>query len=119
MSMALVTVYSEEQLRKDGRALVEVNGSKIALFFNGERFFAVRNTCPHTGAPLYWGNVTGTLMPGKPGEYIYGMEGLILECPWHKREFSLETGCTLTDERLRVRTYPLSIEAGQVRIEIG
>jgi nitrite reductase (NADH) small subunit len=115
--MTAITVCGEDQLRKDRRAIAEINGTKVALFFNGERFFAVRNNCPHAGAPLYWGTVTGTLLPSQPGEYIYGRDGLVLECPWHRREFDLETGCGLSDPRMRVKTYPVWTEAGEVWIE--
>jgi len=41
-------------------------------------------------------------------------EGAILRCPWHLWEFEIATGQCLVDHRVRVKTYPVAIEHGQV-----
>lgn len=83
------------------------------------RLFAFRNVCPHQGAPLSAGVVGGTMLPSAPHEYVYGMEGRILRCPWHKFEFDLETGCSLHDpQTMRVATYPITNEDGVVVVEV-
>ena len=76
---------------------------------------AVRNWCPHKGAPLCKGPVTGTMLPSEPGAYKWGMEGAVIRCPWHGWEFDLRSGTTLfgTDRRKLIR-YEVSVRDGRV-----
>jgi nitrite reductase/ring-hydroxylating ferredoxin subunit len=47
--------------------------------------------------------VSGTSLPSKVYEYIYGREGCILRCPWHGWEFDLRTGEHLVDPETRLK----------------
>ena len=46
----------------------------------------------------------------------YGREGEIFKCPWPQWEFDIKTGQALFDERLRVKSYRVGVEAGEVVI---
>jgi nitrite reductase/ring-hydroxylating ferredoxin subunit len=77
----------------DGRwTMVSVGDREVGIFNAGERFYAVRNKCPHEGAPLCVGAPAGTMLPSAPGRYEYGLEGRVLTCPWHGWQFDLENG---------------------------
>jgi nitrite reductase (NADH) small subunit len=65
------------------RKIVEVEGQSIGVFNVCGTFYALKNRCPHQGAPLCLGSLKGTALPGPPGEYHWGREGEILRCPWH------------------------------------
>ena len=99
---------------------VEAGGRALVVVRDGERVFALRDTCSHKGARLSEGVLTGTALPCKPGEEIrYGRRGEILRCPWHGWEFDLATGRSLTDPgRERVRSYPAFLRHGRVFVEI-
>jgi nitrite reductase/ring-hydroxylating ferredoxin subunit len=99
--------------------IVEIDGREIgvALRSNG-KFCAVRNHCPHKGAPICRGMITGTFLPSGPGEMVYGMDGQLLVCPWHGFEFDLETGKALTDEKMKLLMYPTSVEDGSVYVTL-
>jgi nitrite reductase (NADH) small subunit len=94
--------------------IVDVKGREIGIYraFDG-RWHAVRNLCPHRGAPLCVGRVGGTVMPSEPGEFIFGMEEEVVRCPWHAMEFSLLTGESLFD------TTPVSISVHNVEVRDG
>lgn len=52
------------------------------------------------------------MLPSPPQEYIYGMENLVLACPWHGWEFDIRTGQALFDPSgVAVRAYPVKVEA--------
>ncbi len=113
-----VPVASINDIPPGERKLVEVKGKSIGVFNVNGAFVAMLNYCPHEGAPVCLGRVSGTTLPSPPGEYRWGREGEILTCPWHGWEFDLLTGACLTDRR-RLKKYPVSVEVYPVTVEEG
>jgi nitrite reductase (NADH) small subunit len=98
------------------RRIVTVGGRSIGVFNIRGRLFALRNRCPHQGAPLCLGRIKGTTLSGKPYEYVYGRDDEIIQCPWHGWEFEIATGRThFNPHRMRVRTYDVTV--GQPALE--
>jgi 3-phenylpropionate/trans-cinnamate dioxygenase ferredoxin subunit len=118
------------------RRIIEVEGRSIGVFNVDGRYYALRNACPHQGAPLCLGSIGGTMVESRPGEYRWEREGEILRCPWHGWEFDLTDGKSVFNpHRTRVRSYqvsvrspehadpsvetfPVSVEAGVVVVDI-
>ncbi len=108
--MATHVVARAGELRPGERKIVEVEGRSIGVFNVHGTFYALRNACPHQGAPLCLGLVQGTALPSAPGEYVWAREGEILRCPWHGWEFDLTTGESIFNpHRTRVRRYDVSV----------
>ena len=112
-----IAVGRVEEIPPQGR-IVDVRGMSVGLFRVGERVVAVLNICPHELAPVCRGEVRGTTLPSAPGEFRWGREGEILACPWHQWEFDLLTGVSLTDPKIRVRTFPAEIVDGEVVLSL-
>jgi len=94
------------------RKIVTVGGRSIGVFNIRGQFYALRNRCPHQGAPLCLGRVKGTTLSSKPYEYVYGRDQEIIQCPWHGWEFEIETGRTyFNPHRMRVKTYDVTVES--------
>ncbi|MFH5182494.1 Rieske (2Fe-2S) protein [Paenibacillus sp. TAB 01] len=94
------------------RKIVNLEGISVGVFNIEGTYYAVKNSCPHQLAPLCLGKVTGTTLPSKPGEFLYGREGEIVRCPWHGWEFDLTNGQSLFDpNKCRVKTYEVGVEA--------
>jgi 3-phenylpropionate/trans-cinnamate dioxygenase ferredoxin subunit len=92
----------------------------ILVLRKGDKYFALRDTCPHQGAPLSAGWLTGTALPSEPGSIDYGRSGEIIRCPWHNWEFDAFTGRSLHDPvKQRVRAYRVSIDDSGVFVETG
>jgi 3-phenylpropionate/trans-cinnamate dioxygenase ferredoxin subunit len=88
------------------RRSVKVGGRAIAIFNVRGRFFAVKDVCPHQGAPLSQGVLVGELTACRPGEYAFDAEHPHIRCPWHGWEYDLTTGHSTYDpEHDRVRAY--------------
>lgn len=97
------------------RRVVVVAGRSIGVLNVGGRFYALRNRCPHHGAPLCEGVVKGTMADTAPHEYSYVRHNEFITCPWHGFEFDLQTGRSIVDpQRTRVRTYEVAVEDGDV-----
>ena len=93
------------------RRIVEVGRRSIGVFNVHGAYYALRNLCPHQGAPLCRGIITGTNLPSQPGEHIWERDGEILRCPWHGWEFDITSGRSVFNpHRLRVRTYAVTVE---------
>ena len=98
-----------------GRIIVDVNGRSIGVFRVDGVFYALLNRCPHQGAELCRGHLSGSLESTRPGEYRFDRSRKLLVCPWHGWEFDLETGRSYCDPlRSRVRAYPVRVERGDV-----
>lgn len=99
---------------------VQLNGRTLVIVRKENAFYALRNICPHQGAPLSDGHISGTPPHCKPGDSIpFHHDGEVLICPWHGWEFSIRTGCSFFDpDRVRVATYPVKIENNRVVVEL-
>ncbi len=116
--MRSYVVGRASEIPPGSRKLVEVGRRSIGVFNVEGEYYALRNSCPHQGAPLCLGSVQGTFEESNPGEYVWGREGRILRCPWHGWEFDLTTGQSVFNpHRTRVRSYAVTIEDSAVEPE--
>lgn len=107
----------------DRRIVVPFRGrAGIGVFNVNGQFHALRNLCAHKSGPLCTGRVQGRIVADAPPsgrplaveDYDVEREGEIIRCPWHLWEFEVATGRCLVDPKMRVKTYPVSIEDGDV-----
>ncbi|MDQ2982800.1 MAG: Rieske (2Fe-2S) protein [Actinomycetota bacterium] len=109
-----VAVGAVADLERDGRLIARVGGREIGVLASNGELRALRNRCPHHGAPLCLGTVRER-EAGRPGSYELG-GGRVLRCPWHGWEFDLETGECLEDSAVRVATYETRLLDGRVEV---
>lgn len=91
----------------------------IGVFNVNGDYFALRNLCPHKQGPLCVGRVSGRVVAAAPpSTYAPALDlvrdGEIIRCPWHLYEFEIATGACLVDPQLRVKTFPVIVEHGEV-----
>lgn len=96
-----VTVAKADELPPGESRVVDVDGTRIAVFnLNGE-YFAIEDVCTHDG-----GLLTGGVL-----------EGDQIICPRHGARFCIKTGAALTAPAYEpTATFPVRIEAGQVQV---
>jgi 3-phenylpropionate/trans-cinnamate dioxygenase ferredoxin subunit len=112
-------VCSVGELPPGARRIVSLEGREIGIFNLEGSYYAVRNVCPHHGAPLCLGEVGGTMAPSRPHEYVFDEARVVVRCPWHGYEFDLESGRAVYDpDDLRVRVYPVTVEDGSVVLHV-
>lgn len=109
--MAKYPVAKIAALPPGARIIVQVGKIEIGVFNVGGQFHAYRNICPHAGAPVCAGKISGTTLPSPVYEYAYGHEGCILRCPWHGWEFDLRTGEHLVDPETRLKKFSVEVTA--------
>jgi nitrite reductase (NADH) small subunit len=100
------------------RRAVTIAGKSIGLYNVAGQVFAIRDACPHKGASLCSGTVSGTMLPSRPHEYVYGMPGHVVRCPWHGWEFDLSTGASLFDAERTVRTFEVDVTDDTIFVEV-
>jgi nitrite reductase (NADH) small subunit len=104
------------------RRIVPLGGpAGIGVYNVGGAFYALRNICPHEGAPLCLGPQRGRVRAELDGDryrIVSEREGEVVVCPWHEWEFDLTTGRALHDPRQRVKTYPVEVDGDEVAIQL-
>jgi nitrite reductase/ring-hydroxylating ferredoxin subunit len=120
-----VVVGRVEEIPPGQRKLVVPFRGKagIGVFNLDGAFYALRNLCPHKSGPLCTGFVSGRMMADGPptmadeGGLRYEEEARVIRCPWHLWEFDVPTGACLVDPTVRVKTYPVVVEDGQIVVQ--
>ena len=111
-------VGSTSEIPPGERKIVSVAGRSIGVFNVDGQFYAIRNRCPHQGAPLCEGKLWGVLKSDVPGSFQYDGTKEIIACISHGWEFSVKTGQSWCDpQRLRVRRYDVELEEGKALTE--
>jgi 3-phenylpropionate/trans-cinnamate dioxygenase ferredoxin subunit len=109
-------VAAVHEVRRAGHVIVRVGGREIGvLAAPGGRLLAVRNRCPHHGAPLCLGAVMERTT-GTPGRYA-ASDRLVLRCPWHGWEFDVADGRCVDEPAMRAAVYPVRVAGDRVLIE--
>jgi nitrite reductase/ring-hydroxylating ferredoxin subunit len=100
--------------------IVEVDGRELGVVRWGNDFFAVRNVCPHQAGPVCMGLVGPHISSGaRPGELTLDVDRPVLACPWHGWEFDIRTGRSAADGGYRVRTYPVTLARGRLKVDLA
>lgn len=100
--------------------IIDIDGREVGItrLQTGE-LKAVRNHCPHKGAPICKGIIGGTWLPCEPGEMNFARDGEVLVCPWHGFEFDLISGVELFQEKpLKLLMYPVAEQDGRVVVTL-
>ena len=99
----LIKITETKELPPGKAAAFDVEGSRIAVFNVDGTFYAIDDTCTHSGGPLCEGEV----------------EGLKVTCPWHGADFDLKTGAVLGPPAGEdVRAYKVVVEGNDLRVEV-
>jgi nitrite reductase/ring-hydroxylating ferredoxin subunit len=83
-------------------AQVKAGGREIALCHAADGVYAIDGVCPHRNGPLGQG----------------ALHGHAVVCPWHAWEFDCRTGQSDADSALRLATYRVVIENGEILVEL-
>ena len=107
-----------KDLPAGNRIRVMIDGKPVLVLNIKGELFALSDTCPHRGASLSGGVLTGHVVSETPGEYKYSRAGEILRCPWHAWEFDVRTGRSWCDpKRMRLMQLDVKIEPGASLVE--
>lgn len=100
------------------RIIVQVGHRSMGIYNIRGRFLAIRNVCPHAGAPICEGTLSGAIVSDGLYDRHLDFDGCILKCPWHAWEFKLPEGSTITEPKRRLHMYPVQVEDGNVVVEL-
>lgn len=111
--MARHIVARAAEIPEGSNKVVAINGRDIVVFNVKGEFFALRNQCPHEGAPLDKAACVARLTAPEPGVFQRSRAGEMLRCPWHGWEFDIRNGQSWFDpKRVKVKSYPVAVVTG-------
>jgi nitrite reductase/ring-hydroxylating ferredoxin subunit len=115
-----VVVAPVADFKPGDRRIITIGGRSIGVFRVGDRFYGIRNRCPHQGGPLCQGRIAPWALSDGPGEFGMEAEASLLACPWHGWEYDLATGQSfLGPGEPGVKSYEVSVERGSELPEPG
>lgn len=101
--MAFVKVATVQEIPPGKSKQAKVGGKTLAVFNVNGSFYAIDDTCPHRGAPLWEGE----------------LEGTHVICPWHAATFDVTTGAHLTPPaRSDVACYKVQVVGDEVQVDV-
>ena len=87
-----------------GTALhVRVGDDAVAVCNVDGALHAMDGICPHSGGPLGHG----------------ALDGHTLTCPFHAWEFDCRTGLSEAYEHVKLATYPVKVEDGEILVDVS
>ena len=84
-------------------AEVTVGDTPVAIYNVDGTFYATSNTCLHRGGPL--------------GQGL--LQGQEVMCPWHAWTWNVTTGENAANGTLKIPTYEVKVEGGEVFIKVA
>jgi 3-phenylpropionate/trans-cinnamate dioxygenase ferredoxin subunit len=116
--MASHVVARVADIPPGGRKIVKIEGREVGVFNLDGTYYALKNVCPHQGARVCLGRITGTTLPSRVSEFNYGLTGRILRCPWHGWEYDLTTGRSVFDPNVKVVLYPVTLDEDNIVVTL-
>jgi nitrite reductase/ring-hydroxylating ferredoxin subunit len=107
-----------DEIPDGGRKLIRVRGREIVIFRVGDKYHAMLNRCPHQGAALCAGRISGFMRSDRPGEFTLEREGEVIVCPWHGWHFDILNGQSWCDpDSILAKSYPVVVEPGSQMVK--
>jgi len=106
------------EVPRNAAKIVDLKNRSIGIFNVKGSYHALLNVCPHRGAALCEGPVSGTTCPTQGRDFVYGRENEIVRCAWHGWEFDILTGEFLVNPKIKARTYPVTVEDGAIYVHL-
>jgi nitrite reductase/ring-hydroxylating ferredoxin subunit len=97
-----VTVARVEDVPQGSVRTVRAGDEEIALAHCDAGFYATQQACIHLKGPLGEGH----------------LEGCLLTCPWHGWQYDVRTGENDFDLAIKLRTFDVQVEDGEIRVRI-
>jgi 3-phenylpropionate/trans-cinnamate dioxygenase ferredoxin component len=97
-----VTVARVEDVAPGSARRVHAGDLELALVRVGDEFYATAGACLHLQGPLGEGRV----------------DEHVLSCPWHGWQYDVRTGFNEFDHAIRVQTYEVRVEDGDVKVAL-
>ncbi len=89
-----IKIGNIKEFKNCSSKLIIHDGTPIAVFKNGDNFFAIDNRCPHRGASLLNGDINNG----------------VITCPWHGWKFLISSGQALENSNCSVKKFSIYVE---------
>ena len=94
------TVGTVDEFEEGQGRAVPVDGRMVAVFRQGDQWYAIDDLCPHMGASLAEGYVDENTVT----------------CPWHAWRFCIQDGTWEDNPRVKVDCFEVKIEGDNVLV---
>ena len=118
-----VQVGAASAFNDPGRKVFDIGGVEIAVFRQGDDFYAYENVCPHLGGPACQGKMLPlTTEAVQADKTSIGREfskvQMNIACPWHGMEFDIRTGRHPFGKNYRLKPVKVRVEKDSVYVTV-
>ena len=85
----------------EGRAF-DYKDQVVAIFKDGDTYYAIDDMCPHMGASLATGH----------------FENCVVTCPWHAWSFDTRDGAWCDNRRIKIDAYDVRVEGDNIQVAL-
>lgn len=96
-----VTVAKVGDIAEGEGQAYPVNGRMVAVFREGDAYFAIDDFCPHMGASL-------------AGGYL---QNGVVACPWHAWRFCIHDGSWCDNPRIKIDAFEVRVEGDAIQVK--
>lgn len=96
-----VTVAKVGDIAEGQGQAYPVGGRMVAVFREGDSYFAIDDFCPHMGASLAGG---------------YVRDGVVA-CPWHAWRFCIYDGAWCDNPRIKIDAFEVRVEEDAIQVK--
>ncbi|MBU8879807.1 Rieske (2Fe-2S) protein [Bacillus sp. FJAT-29790] len=107
-----ITVCSADELTNGKRKVIQFNNTSVVVVNSDNNLYAFRNYCPHQGAPLEFGSISGAMESSEPHKYKYGCHNQVVRCPLHGWAFDMKDGHSLFNSKVKIKTFEVKEREG-------
>jgi nitrite reductase (NADH) small subunit len=116
-------VGPESLVPEETGLILRAGGYEIGVFRVPDGYRAYENVCLHQGGPVCTGIVIGKVEQVLRDDKTVAFERestdeLHVSCPWHGWEYDLASGECATDRRLRLRSFEVELEDGELFVRV-
>ena len=101
--MAFERVLAADELWTGEMRGLVVRGQRLLLLRTEDGVCAYEDRCAHLGVPLSQGK----------------LEGGVITCSAHQYQYDAKTGCGVNPDRVRLRAFPVSVERGEIAVDLA
>ena len=99
-----------DEINENKFTIKTINGKSFGATYINNEYKVILNVCPHEGAEICKGVINSLIHSSEVGSFDLDSDKKVVVCPWHRWEFDLLTGKSLTNTGKKIAVFETLVE---------